>query len=220
MNFLQNDTFLTRLLSRLIDLVFVSVLWFLCSIPVITLGASTTALYHVTLEMAFGERPGILSCYFSAFKKNFLRSTAVFLVLLAGGLFIAADLWCALHWSVPFQFALEVLILSVGFFYLILLTHAFPALAYYEGKPSQILKTVFLKSLGRGIYTVFVVVVSVCPVAFLIQRITAPSFGQWLMLFVMVGSGTIAYLNSLQIAQLFDPERVREASESGPSGEK
>ena len=150
MNFLQNDTFLTRLLSRLIDLVFASVLWFLCSIPLITLGASTTALYDVTLGMAFGERPGILSRFFSSFKKNFLRSTAVFLVLLAAGLFIAADLWCALHWSVPFQFALEVLILSVGFFYLILLTHAFPALAFYEGKPAQILRSVFSAAWDGG----------------------------------------------------------------------
>jgi len=215
MNFLQNDTFLTRLLSRLIDLVFAGVLWFICSIPVITLGASTTALYDVTLRMAFGERPGILSCFFASFKKNFLRSTAVFLVLLAVGLFIAADLWCALHWSVPFQFALEVLILSVGFLYLILLTHAFPALAFYDGKPSHILKSVFLRSLGRGIYTVFVVVLSVFPLVFLARRITSPSFGQWLMLFLFLGNGAIAYFNSLHLARLFDPDRANAAAESG-----
>lgn len=215
MNFLQNDTFLTRLLSRLIDLVFVSALWFVCSIPVITMGAATTALYDVTLRMAFGERPGVLSTYFSALKKNFLRSTAVFLVLLAGGLFIAADLWCALHWAVPFQFALEVLILSVGFFYLILLTHAFPALAFYEGRPFPILKSVFLRSLGRGVYTVFVVVLSVFPPVFLARQIASPSFGQWLMLFLLLGNGAVAYFNSLHLARLFDPERARAAVEDG-----
>ena len=219
MNFLQNDTFLTRALTRLTDVVILSALWFLTSIPLVTLGASTTALYDVTLQMAWGEHPGILSTYFSSFKKNFLRSTAVFLVLLAAGLFLAADLWCALRWDVPFQFALEVLILSAGFFYLILLTHAFPALAFYEGKPSRILKTVFLRSIGRGIYTIFVVVLSVFPVLFLIQRITAPSFGQWLMLFLLVGNGTIAYFNSIQLARLFDPERMRNMPE-GSAGKE
>lgn len=213
MNFLQNDTFLTRLLSRLIDLVFVSVLWFICSIPILTLGASTTALYDVTLRMAFGERPGILTCFFSSLKKNFLRSTAVFLILLAAGLFIAADLWCALQWDVPFQFILEVLILSVGFFYLILLTHAFPALAFYPGKPSQILKTVFFRSLGRGIYTIFVVVLSMFPPVFLARQIASPSFGQWLMLFLLLGNGAIAYFNSLHLARLFDPDRAKAAAE-------
>ena len=211
MKFLQNDTFLTRALSRLIDLVMLSALWFVCSIPVFTLGASTTALYHVTLEMAFGERPGILSGFFSAFKKNFFRATAVFLVLLAAGLFIAADLWCALHWAVPFQFVLEVLILSVGFLFLLLLSHAFPALAFYEGKPFQVVKTAFLQSLGRGIYSVFVAVVSAFPVIFLLQRLGYPSFGQWLMLYLMAGSGAVAYVNSLQLARFFDPDRAAAA---------
>ena len=45
MNFLQRDTFLTRVLSRLIDCMLLSILWLLTSIPIITLGVSTTAAY-------------------------------------------------------------------------------------------------------------------------------------------------------------------------------
>ena len=213
MNFLQNDTFLTRALSRLIDCILLSILWFLTSIPIVTLGASTTAAYSVALALAFGERPAILSRYFVSFKKNFLRSTAVFLVLIAVGLFIGLDFWSVLHWETPFQFALEVLILSVGFFYLILATHAFPALAFYEGRPAQILKRVFFRGLSKGIYTVFVVVLSVFPLLFLARRITDPSFGQWLMIFLLVGNGLICYLNSLHLARLFDPERAKAAME-------
>ena len=55
MKFLQQDTFLTKFLSRLIDLVTVSALWFLCSIPIITIGASTTAMYSVTLHLVFDD---------------------------------------------------------------------------------------------------------------------------------------------------------------------
>lgn len=218
MNFLQNDTFLTRILSRLIDCILLSILWFLTSIPIVTIGVSTTAAYSVALELAFGERPAIISGYFSAFKKNFLRSTAVFLVLTAVGLFIGLDFWSVLHWETPFQFALEVLILSVGFLYLILAAHAFPALAFYEGRPAQILKMVFLRSLGKGIYTVFVTVLSVFPLLFLARRITDPSFGQWLMLFLLAGNGLICYLNALHLTRLFDPKRARAAGEDGSGG--
>lgn len=219
MNFLQSDTFLARALSRLIDCVLLSILWFLTSIPLVTIGASTTAVYDVTLKLAFGGRPAIVSSYFASFRKNFFRATAVFLVLTAAGLFIGVDLWCALRWEIPFQFALEVLILSVGFFYLVLATHAFPALAFYEGKPVQILKKVFFRSLGHGVYTVFVVVLSLFPALFLARRISDSSFGQWLMLFLLVGNGTIAYLNSLHLARLFDPERAKAALEE-TSGEE
>ena len=213
MNFLQNDTFLTRILSRLIDCILLSILWFLTSIPVVTVGASTTAAYSVALELAFGERPAIVPGYFASFKKNFLRSTVVFLTLTALGLFIGLDFWSVLHWETPFQFALEVLILSAGFFYLILATHAFPALAFYEGRPARILKMVFFRSLGKGIYTVFVTVLSIFPLLFLARRVTDGSFGQWLMLFLLAGNGLICYLNSLHLARLFDPERVRAAME-------
>ena len=139
MNFLQRDSFLTRVLSRLIDCMLLSILWLFTSIPVVTIGASTTAAYSVALKLAAGEHPALVSGYFAAFKKNILRSTAVFLALTGTGLFIGLDLWCVLQWETPFQFALEVLILSVGFFYLILATHAFPALAFYEGKPDVLL---------------------------------------------------------------------------------
>lgn len=218
MNFLQNDTFLTRILSRLIDCILLSILWFLTSIPLVTIGASTTAAYSVALELAFGERPAIVPGYFVSFKKNFLRSTAVFVILTAVGLFIGLDFWSVLHWETPFQFALEVLILSVGFFYLILATHAFPALTFYEGRPVSILKKVFFRSLSRGIYTVFVVVLSIFPLLFLARRITDPSFGQWLMVFLLAGNGLICYLNALHLARLFDPERAKAAGEEN-SGE-
>lgn len=216
MSFLQNDMFLTRILGRLIDCVLLSILWFLTSIPVVTIGASTTAAYGVALELAFGEHPAIVSGYFASFKKNFLRATAVFLVLTAVGLFIGLDFWSVLHWETPFQFGLEVLILSVGFFYLILAAHAFPALAFYEGRPARILKMVFFRSLGKGIYTVFVTVLSVFPLLFLARRMTGGSFGQWLMLFLLAGNGLICYLNSLHLARFFDPERARSAAEDGP----
>lgn len=213
MNFLQSDTFLTRALSRLVDCVLLSILWFFTSIPIATIGASTTAAYDVMLKLAFGERPAILSSYFASFRKNFFRATAVFLVLTAAGLFIGLDLWSVLQWQTPFQFALEVLILSVGFFYLVLATHAFPALAFYEGRPAPILKKVFLRSLANGVYTIFVVVLSVFPVLFLARRLADSSFGQWLMLFLLVGNGAIGYFNALHLARLFDRERAAAAME-------
>lgn len=214
--FFSQNTFLTRILSRLIDCILLSILWFLTSIPIVTIGASTTAAYGVALELAFGESPAIVSGYFASFKKNFLRSTAVFLVLTALGLFIGLDLWCVLHWQTPFQFALEVLILAVGFLYVILATHAFPALAFYEGKAGPILKKVFFRSLARGVYTVFVAVLSIFPLLFLARRVTDGSFGQWLMLFLLAGNGLICYLNSLHLARLFDPKRAKSAGETGP----
>ena len=63
MKFLQDDTFLTRFLSRLIDILLMSVLWMLTSIPVITIGASTTALYDVALHLVFDDKSEIVPVF-------------------------------------------------------------------------------------------------------------------------------------------------------------
>ena len=38
--------------NRITDLVTLNILWLLCCIPIITIGASTSALYQVTLQIA------------------------------------------------------------------------------------------------------------------------------------------------------------------------
>lgn len=76
-----------------------------------------------------------------------------------------------------------------------------------------ILKKVFLRSLANGVYTIFVAALSVFPVLFLARRLTDSSFGQWLMLFLLVGNGAIGYFNALHLARLFDRERAAAAME-------
>ena len=41
---------LADILNRFMDLILLNVLWFVCSLPVFTAGASTCALYDVTIQ--------------------------------------------------------------------------------------------------------------------------------------------------------------------------
>ena len=45
-------------MSRLADLIILNLLWIVFCIPVVTIGASTTAMYRVTLNMVRGEGSG------------------------------------------------------------------------------------------------------------------------------------------------------------------
>lgn len=213
MKFLQNDTFLTRFLSRLIDIVLVSALWFLTSIPIITVGASTTAMYDVTLHLVLDDKSEIIPLFFGSFKKNFGRATAVYLAFIASGLFLAADLWSAVNWDVSFRMVLIVMILAASWFWMAALTHAFPGLAWYEGKPFAVVKKVFLMAMKNGVYTMFIIILNVMPLVFLARRFTQNSFGQWLIAYLLIGSGAVAYLSSLHLARLFAPEKMKKRME-------
>lgn len=64
---------------RFFSLIWLNLLWFLTSLPLFTIGASTTALYYVTLRMVRGDEGYLTRDYLRAFLDNFKKSTLWFL---------------------------------------------------------------------------------------------------------------------------------------------
>ncbi len=75
-----------RTMGRIGDLVFANLLWLVCCLPVITAGASTLGLFTVVNKMAAKEDYTVRADFFKAFRRDFKQSTALWLVLLLGGL--------------------------------------------------------------------------------------------------------------------------------------
>ena len=55
MRFNMMDNVVVRALSKLGDMICLNVMWLVCCIPVVTIGASTTALYTVMLKLVKNE---------------------------------------------------------------------------------------------------------------------------------------------------------------------
>lgn len=66
------------------DLVYVSVLWLVCSIPVITIGAANTALYDTVAHCIRQGEVGLLGRFFGTFRDEFKTATLSWLMWLAG----------------------------------------------------------------------------------------------------------------------------------------
>ena len=66
-----------NVLNRLSDLVILNVLWFICCLPIVTIGASTTALYYVTIKIVNDEDAYVAKNFFKSFRQNFLQSTVI-----------------------------------------------------------------------------------------------------------------------------------------------
>ena len=64
------DSGIMRVLSKICDIVCLNVLWLVCSLPIITIGASTTALYTVMLKLVKNEEGYIFKGFLHAFKLN------------------------------------------------------------------------------------------------------------------------------------------------------
>lgn len=73
-----------RFTGRVLDIVVLSTLWLVCSLPIITIGPATAALYYSCVKCLRRKQPEAYRSFFSAFRENLktgIGATAVFLLL-------------------------------------------------------------------------------------------------------------------------------------------
>ena len=80
-----------RFLTAAFDLMALSVLWVVFSLPIFTMGAASTALYSAAYHHVRKGEDYLWNSFFSAFTENFNRSTLTWLVALAILGFLGAD---------------------------------------------------------------------------------------------------------------------------------
>ena len=76
-----------------IDIITAGLLWLLCSLPVITLGASSAALYYGVVKCIRHERGRLVKSFFSAFRREFKTATLLWLIFIAAALILSADVY-------------------------------------------------------------------------------------------------------------------------------
>ena len=86
--FFNYDNPVWRFVGRIWDLFILNLLWVICSIPILTFGASTTAMYYCTLKIAKDrDSGGMFTMFFHSFKDNIKQSTLIWIIMaLTGGI--------------------------------------------------------------------------------------------------------------------------------------
>lgn len=67
--FSMNSPFASGI-QKLVMMLYAGILWFLCSIPIVTMGTATAALYEVMLKAVKNQEGYVGSSFFRAFKAN------------------------------------------------------------------------------------------------------------------------------------------------------
>jgi uncharacterized membrane protein YesL len=172
-------------------------LWFICSLPVITAGAATTALYAVMQKVVLSEESRIISSFFTAFRKNFRQATKVFLILLAAGIFLGVDGYILFH--LRFQGAFWTFLTAVWLVmmaaFCVILLYVFPLMARFENTSFLMIKNSLMTGMHFLYCTVimaafhfavgYIIIYVYTPVLFLGEGLCA-LFSAWIMKGVMV----------------------------------
>ena len=125
-------------------MVVISILWMIGCLPIITIGASTTALFSVADKKVSGKESKILFDFIKSYKQNFVQSLLVTVIL--GVLWFSATIYLMVGYSFLQQgFSLSLFILVVIVFEVMMLSFYMCALlAKYELKTIMLIKNSFL----------------------------------------------------------------------------
>lgn len=197
------ESIVVRALSRIFDLIYLNILWLIGSIPIVTAGASTTALYSVMFKIVENEEGYIARDFWKAYKDNFKQSTVIWILLLLVGMLFGIDFLILTLRGQTFTDVLKVLTGMIFLFYCLELIFVFPVIAKFENTMFNILK--------NGLF----IPVSRLPYALLVLTVTCGSVGVTFLnnmtimigavIWNIVGVAFIVFVNSLILRKLFEP---------------
>lgn len=180
MKLFQVDGPVYRFFARMWDMIKLNFLWLLCSLPVVTIGASTVAAYTVTLKMLNDQEGYIGKEFFKAFRGNLKNGIPLGLVTLVAAYAVYLDFQIFHAVKEPPLIILIMGIIAV-FVFLLGLIYAFPLSARYENTLVCTLKNsweISLRYFGRTV--LLFVVLAVELVLFF--------FTEWMfVLFALIG---------------------------------
>lgn len=190
-------------LGRLADLVILNLFFVITCIPIVTIGAATTALYSVTLKMVKDEDSYILKGYWKAFKENFRQSTIMWLVMLVTGIVLYMDFRIVSSMTASASKIYLVLLLAITLVMVMGILYIFPLQAKFYNTIKGTIKNAFLMALANLPYTAIITVITIGSIILTFINGTTLYYG--LLIWLLIGFSIIAHLNSRFFMKVFDP---------------
>ena len=222
MRFFSYDSKFGQLFLKLAYGCCLNVMWLVCCLPIVTIGASTTALYYTCFKIAKDEGSFITTMFFRSFKQNFKQATIIWLIMLAAGLIIGADailLYRLRAASTGTAAVLWTLLLACIFAcmiaYVIEFTYIFPLLSIASNTTANMFKNAFIIGTHYLFVTILVVFIHYA-MFFLVVNVFTP--------LIIFGEGLCAVISAhilLKILRplLYDPNDPANSKSEDAKGE-
>lgn len=182
-------------MGRLADIVLLNLLFLVCSLPVITIGASLAALYQSCDDMPEGEFISAFRNFFGTFRKQFKKSIRIWLVFLATGCLLIFDIlflggtggrnvWSVVGIGVGCLFVLWEMIFC----------YIFPVVLKKGGGVMEMSKESMLLAVRNFPYTIIMALLNMIPLLSFILggRILISA----IPIYLLFGFGLTAYINT------------------------
>ena len=200
-----------QFLVRVGDLIILNVLFILCSAPVVTLGASLTALHRVTQNMLFEQEEPLLKAFFRAFRQNFKQSTLAWLVELVVIVSLVCDVLLVMaYFNGGLAKAMYILVAVLAILVAGVYAYLMPLIARYENGMRQQVNNAVVLAIIKLPKTLLLVFLNLLPV--ILVLISVPVFVQTLIFWVIIGFAFVSFLTSSILKPVF--QQLEKGNES------
>jgi len=147
------------------DIMILSLLWIAFSIPIITIGASTTALFYVTTRRISDRQGYLFRDFSSSFKANFKRSTLLWLLWLLFFTIIVTNIWLLPRMDIDATLSSILLPIQIIILIELLITaiYLFPLTARFDMGFLQTIKSAFFMA-NRHIFATVSILITIAAI--------------------------------------------------------
>lgn len=184
------------------DIIIISLLWYILSIPLFTIGAVTTGMFYIFTKQANDRDEYLLKSFFKSIKENFIQATilTIILFLLYTLLFTNIRVISSGTLGLGSTFSMVLLIVQISIllelFFVSL--YIFPVLSRFELKIKDIFKTSFYLA-NKHLFTTIPLVGIFIILYFLIFNVHS--------MFIIAAPGIYGYLASKLLVVVFKKYR-------------
>lgn len=164
MKFFDLDSPLMQVLNKVADLLWLNILTLICCIPIVTVGASLTAMNYMALKIVRNEECYITKGFFKSFKQNFKQATAIWLLFLLAVLVLAGDFYIMKNSGIEFNIVIKVVIGIVALILAFTWMFVFPVLAKFDNTVIRTIKNAFVMSILQFPKTLLMIVMYALPI--------------------------------------------------------
>lgn len=210
MNIFNSDGWFSRFFGTLGDIIIVNILFILCSIPIVTMGASMSAMYFTLLKkQRTGENGGVVKLFFKGFKDNFKQSTISWLLFLLISFIFTLD-FNLFGKGGPqenkLMYYTSVVLMILTCFIAIYL---FPVISAFKNTLKNLLLQSIYLAAKNFIFTIVIMVLNTLSLHDALPAYVLLSSTQVFMVgifvFIVCGFGLIAYVSSFMFLKAFTP---------------
>ncbi len=203
--FFDLESPLMRTLNRVADLMILNLLMIVCCIPIITVGASVTAMHYVILKMIRGEEGYLVRGFFKSFAANFKQATLIWLLMLVVIVVYVGDAFIFSYSGIAFPKPLVIAVIAVGVILYLISMYVFPLLARFENTIRNTLRNAALMAVANLPKTILMAIFYALP-------LVISYFSTYALLFVFLFGISVpaygaAWLYS-NIFKKFEPEEA------------